>query len=106
MRRLAEEYLCTVSLITPSCKHVQVKPDSLNSLATRVVQNSVCLLGQALFLPELKFESNHQILKSALSKQTDLRGNIESMYDAHCDDWLRRVYENWLIYNNEISCDT
>lgn len=89
MRVLPEEYRGIMSFITLSSKLVQRKQDCPNAhWLLRLYKHSAPLFGRALFFSELNLESNYLILKSALSKRIDSPGHIESMYDAHCKDWL------------------
>lgn len=107
MLSLAEESYRTVSFISNFFKHFQAKPDCQNvHWLLKICTNFVPLFGHAFYFSELKFEWNHQSLELVHLKSTDSPGHIESIYDVLCKNWLQRVYKNWLIYNNEMYCDT
>lgn len=103
MRELATSFVKKVRDLCTTSSVIRSKLDRPNThRLLELYCSTIPHFSHALFFADMGFESNHQPLKSALSRDTNINSHISSVYHVLARDWFSRVCEHstmWSILN-------
>lgn len=96
LQRLAVQYLTEVSLFCKAYPSAKSKVDRPNvHRLLELFSHTIPIFGHGLFVAELVFESAHQPLKAALSRNTSCNAHIPALEQLLGRDWFTRIAELW-----------